>query len=274
MLRMRRAIDPVLFVTAATAFAVASLLPSTALAQDAGTGLDGGVVPSVYGSASSAVLAPPPSSGPSLRDWEWLYPQARGLPRPKSMAQDPAMLAQLELLNLPPTDPRRSELLLGPVPKFRPAILAPQRRERSQGSSWKSSRSLVAGGHTPVPLYLAEEVLDEVPSPVELATELALVSPIRFRRDHDFHASLFDRVDDGVRVVALVGDEAFPLRLRYERNRFADVVDVPRREMDVDGTTETVHESVDFGGETSARASNTLTLGPPFPPAASWCAFA
>jgi hypothetical protein len=50
-------------------------------------------------------------------------------------------------------------------------------------------------------------------------------------------------------------------------------VDVPRREMDVEGTTETVHESVDFGRETSARASNTLTLGPPFPPAASWCAF-
>jgi hypothetical protein len=50
-------------------------------------------------------------------------------------------------------------------------------------------------------------------------------------------------------------------------------VDVPRREMDVEGTTETVHESMDLGGETSARASNTLTLGPPFPPAASWCAF-
>jgi hypothetical protein len=50
-------------------------------------------------------------------------------------------------------------------------------------------------------------------------------------------------------------------------------VDVARREVDVEGTTETVHESVDFCGETSARASNTLTLGPPFPPAASWCAF-
>ena len=109
-----------------------------------------------------------------------------------------------------------------------------------------------------------------MPSPVELATELALVSPIRLRRDHDLHVSLLDGVDDGVRVVAFVGDEAPPLGRRYERGRLADVVDVPRREMDVEGTTETVHERVDFGGETSARASNTLTLGPPFPPAASW----
>ena len=31
--------------------------------------------------------------------------------------------------------------VLGPVPKFRPAILAPQRRERNLGSSWRSSRS-------------------------------------------------------------------------------------------------------------------------------------
>ena len=109
-----------------------------------------------------------------------------------------------------------------------------------------------------------------MPSPVELAAELALVFPIRLRRDHDLHASLLDRVDDSVRVVALVGDEALPLGRRYERGRLADVVDVPRREMDVEGTTETVHESVDLGGDTSARASNTLTLGPPFPPAASW----
>ncbi len=133
---------------------------------------------------------------------------------------------------------------------------------------------VVAGSHTPVPLYLAEEVLDEVACPVELATELALVLPIRLWWNYDLHVSPLDLVDDGVGVVALVGDEALALRRRYERRRFADVVDVPRREVDMDGTTETVHESVDFCGETAARASNTLTLGPPFPPAASWCAFA
>ena len=109
-----------------------------------------------------------------------------------------------------------------------------------------------------------------MPSPVELATELALVSPIRLRRDHDFHVSLFDRVDDSIRVVALVSDEALPLGRRDKRRGLADVVDVSRCEMDVEGTTATVHESVDLCGETSARASNTLTLGPPFPPAASW----
>jgi hypothetical protein len=51
-----------------------------------------------------------------------------------------------------------------------------------------------------------------------------------------------------------------------------DVVEIAGREVEVDGITETVHESVDFGGKASARASNTLNLGPPFPPAECWCA--
>ena len=109
-----------------------------------------------------------------------------------------------------------------------------------------------------------------MPSPVELAAEPAFLRPICLWRDHDLDVSPLDRVDDSVRVIALVGDEALPLGCRDERGCLADVVDVSRREMDVEGTTETVHESVDFGRETSARASNTLTLGPPFPPAASW----
>jgi hypothetical protein len=104
----------------------------------------------------------------------------------------------------------------------------PHRSEENEAKEVRGGL-LVAGGHTPVPLYLAEEVLDEVPSPVELATELPLVFPIRFRRDHDLHAPLFDRVDDSVRVITLVGDEALSLRLGYERWRFADVVDVPCR---------------------------------------------
>ncbi len=109
-----------------------------------------------------------------------------------------------------------------------------------------------------------------MPRPIELAAEPAFLGSILFGRDDDLHVSLLDRMNNSVRVVALVGDEALPLGGRYERRRFGDVVDVPRRDMDVEGTTETVHESVDLSGETSARASNTLTLGPPFPPAASW----
>jgi hypothetical protein len=62
------------------------------------------------------------------------------------------------------------------------------------------------------------------------------------------------------------------LRHFDESRRFGDVVDVSGREMEVDGVTQSVDESVDFGGETSARASNTLILGPPFPPAECWWA--
>jgi hypothetical protein len=49
-------------------------------------------------------------------------------------------------------------------------------------------------------------------------------------------------------------------------------VGVPWREVEVGRITETVHKSVELGCKASARASNTLALGPPFPPAACWWA--
>jgi hypothetical protein len=59
-----------------------------------------------------------------------------------------------------------------------------------------------------------------------------------------------------------------------EDGGFADVVDVAGGKVDVQGVTKSVHESMDFGGIASSRAANSLNLGPPFPPEASWWALA
>ena len=91
-------------------------------------------------------------------------------------------------------------------------------------------------------------------------------------RDYWRHSFGFDCFDNCIGVVALVTDEVFALRFFDEDGSFGDVVNVSGGEVDVERITETVNESVDFGGKASARASNTLNLGPPFPPAASWCA--
>lgn len=95
------------------------------------------------------------------------------------------------------------------------------------------------------------------------------------RRNDWRHFLLLDRRDHLVRVVPFVPDEVRPLLgVLNELFGFGDIVNVAGGEMDVDWITESVDESVDFGSKASTRRSNTLMLGPPFPPAASWWAFA
>ena len=104
--------------------------------------------------------------------------------------------------------------------------------------------------------------------------DLARVLPVRLGWDEYVHPFRFGGRDDFVRVVAFVADEVLAARRFDELRRFDDVVDVAGREVDVGWITETVNESVDLGGEAAARASNTLILDPPFPPAECWCALA
>jgi hypothetical protein len=128
---------------------------------------------------------------------------------------------------------------------------------------------LVSGSDTTVPLELTEEGLDKVALLVEMQVDLAPLRAVRLRGDDRDHLLLFDPRDDVVGVVRFVSDEVLALRFLDENSGFGDVVDVAGRDVDVERITETVNESVDFGGKASARASNTLSVGPPFPPEAS-----
>ena len=135
-----------------------------------------------------------------------------------------------------------------------------------------SGRLVVASGDPTKLLEPVEEELDEVPLLVEVCIEMAPNFALLAGRDDCLHSLGSDCRDDCVGIVALVGDEVVASRGFDERGRFDDIVDVSRREVEVGWITETVHESVDLGCSASARASNTLTLGPPFPPAACWWA--
>lgn len=133
----------------------------------------------------------------------------------------------------------------------------------------------------------AEEVLDEVALLVDGLIDLTRTPcAVGLGRNDDGQAFGLRGGDDGRGVVGFVSDEV-PGRVRrgfddelgvcdvgggcFEEARgFGAVVDVAGGEMDVDGVTKSVHDSVDFGGETPARASNTLNFGPPFPPAECW----
>lgn len=133
-----------------------------------------------------------------------------------------------------------------------------------------ASRLLVASGDPAILLEPVEEELDQMPLLVDVLVEMASSFPALSWWDHRIHSFGAHCGDDGIGVVAFVGDEVLAARGLDERGRFDDVVDVSWREVKVGWITETVHESVDLGCSASARASNTLTLGPPFPPAACW----
>jgi hypothetical protein len=108
----------------------------------------------------------------------------------------------------------------------------------------------------------AKEVLDEVSLLIKIEIDVARRFAVRFRGNDDVHSFGLSGSDYLVGVIAFVPNEVFPL------GRF----DISGLEMEVDEITQSVHKSVDFGGKASARASNTLTLGPPFPPAECWWA--
>ena len=76
------------------------------------------------------------------QDQFWQTEQTEASPQWVDVMQDAPALQSLEERQAPPSgEPIGPSQTLGPVPKFRPAILAPQRRERNLGSSWRSSRS-------------------------------------------------------------------------------------------------------------------------------------
>ena len=113
-----------------------------------------------------------------------------------------------------------------------------------------------------------EEVLDEVAFLVDVAVDLAARGAIGLRRDDDGHSFGFDGLRDRTGIVAFVGDEVACPGCLDELRRFGDVVDVSGGEVEVDRVAQSVDEGMDFRSGAASRASNTLILGPPFPPAA------
>jgi len=131
-------------------------------------------------------------------------------------------------------------------------------------------RFFIARGGPPILLELAEETFHEVPLLVEVEVGYPRVLSVRPWRDDDVHPFGRGSFDNFVGVITFVRDEVLAFCGLDERWGFDNIVDVSGGEVDMGWITETVHESVDFCGKASARASNTLIEGPPFPPAACW----
>lgn len=118
-----------------------------------------------------------------------------------------------------------------------------------------------------------EEALDAVPRRVRSTIEPSPLLADRMRMNHGLHAQLLYARPDRVRVVARVGEDLGASGV-FAEDGFCDrgFVLLAGRDFDVERPPLRVDECVDLRGEATSRATQSIALDPPFPPAASWWA--
>lgn len=73
-----------------------------------------------------------------------------------------------------------------------------------------------------------------------------------------------------IRVVGLVAEQTRGEHSGDKLSSRSIVVPLALGDLEREGQSERVDDYVDFRGQTSARATDALRCGPPFPPAACW----
>ena len=129
---------------------------------------------------------------------------------------------------------------------------------------------VVSGCQAARVLELVEAALDAVPEGVDVIVDRDLdLSPATHRNDRDAALGL-GVLADAVGVVALVGDEHLRRgRVGVHHEVVALVVrDLPAGDLGRDREAFGIGAEMDFGREATFRAAKTLSLSPPFAPAA------
>ena len=134
-------------------------------------------------------------------------------------------------------------------------------------------RLLVARRDPSVLLEPIEEAFDHVALLVQAFGPVALGLAVALRRNDCQRRLGFYLCDHRVAVVALVADDGAGCRgLGDQRRRFGTVVDVARRDRDLERLSRRINARMELGGTASTRKANSCSEGPPFAPALCWCA--
>ncbi len=75
-----------------------------------------------------------------------------------------------------------------------------------------------------------------------------------------------------MRAVRLVGEQATWPRTLNQAGRRYDVVTLSFGQLERERKAEGIDDEVDLGRRTTSRSADAMNCGPPFPPAACWCA--
>ena len=107
-----------------------------------------------------------------------------------------------------------------------------------------------------------KETLDQVALGVEGEVAIASDLAVRPWRDDRLDGSHFEALDEGVGVVALVGEEGIGLRFSREGFSLGDIVDLAAGEAERQRVAQGVDNHVDLGGRAAARAAYGLVDTP------------
>ena len=126
---------------------------------------------------------------------------------------------------------------------------------------------VVSRGEAAELLETVEESLDEVSRLVAVPVDLARRIPVAAGWDDGLSAARLDHLDQGVTVVALVGDDCLG-RYGLDQGRpLRDVGDLSAGQDQADGVAQRIHAGMDLGGQSAPRASDrliaTVFLGAP-----------
>ena len=120
---------------------------------------------------------------------------------------------------------------------------------------------------------LVEEAFDEVALAVNALWHTALNFSVALGWDVGTNSSALGEVDEGLGIIAAVGDEiAGPAQARDQWNGGLLVGGLAGCQRQADGQSGPVDDDVDLGAQSSTRTADGVIRAPFFPPAACWWA--
>lgn len=117
-----------------------------------------------------------------------------------------------------------------------------------------------------------EEALDQISLGIERAVLRPFAKPVRVRSDDRDLLGSSNLSDDLVGIVASIGDHGLARHVFEQALGNGRFMLLPRCQLDVRRLAVCRRDRVELGRKTSCRAAQSISLDPPFPPAASWCA--
>ena len=101
-------------------------------------------------------------------------------------------------------------------------------------------------------LDFVEEPLDEIAFAIEREIAVPLHLAVGLWRNHRRDGPLFERVNQRIGVVSLVGEERARIGIFEQRYGASQVMILPRCQHQVARITQGIDERVDFGGQSAA----------------------
>ena len=140
------------------------------------------------------------------------------------------------------------------------------------GSEKADSALVIAGGEGAVLLELGEEVFNQMPRFIELLIIGPGVAPVRFRRDDNRHARLFEHGEHPLLgILGFIREHGVNLghERRQEGSSPVEIRSLPGRQMKAGRIAQRIAGRMDFRAHPAFGAANTFRRWvPPFAPAA------